>query len=83
MSVEVSLFGFGDERPSAFGANNELALPVGSDTTIEKALNQAGVTEPESLSAILNGTMVPRPDWSTTLLADGDKLKLLMAIEGG
>ena len=56
---------------------------MGSDTTIEKALNQAGVTEPETLSAILNGTMVPRPDWSTTLLADGDKLKLLMAIEGG
>ncbi len=83
MSVELSLFGFGDERPAAFGTSNQLVLPVGENTTVEVALKQAGVTDPESLSAILNGTMVPRPDWSSTALCDGDELKLLMAIEGG
>lgn len=83
MNVAVSLFGFGDERPAAFGAGNQLNLALGPQTSVATALSQSGITEPESLSAILNGTMVPRGDWPTTYLADGDELKLLMAIEGG
>ncbi len=83
MSVEVTLFGFGDERPAAFGASNQLTLPLPEATTVAAALTRAGLTDPASLSAIVNGTMVPRPDWDSTALADGDELKLLMAIEGG
>lgn len=83
MNVAVTLFGFGDERPAAFGAGNQLELALSQQTSVAMALSRSGITEPESLSAILNGTMLPRADWDTTYLAGGDELKLLMAIEGG
>lgn len=83
MIVEASLFGFGDERPQAFGNRNDLALKLPDAATIAVALQASGITDPQSLSVIVNGAMVPRSDWASSPLADGDTLKLLMAIEGG
>lgn len=83
MRVELSLFGFGGDRPTAFGNSDQLQLTLEKKTTISHALEIAGFDEIGSLSTMLNNTLVTPHDRSTRELFDGDALTILMAIEGG
>lgn len=85
MSVEVSLFGFGDDKPRPFGQSDTLnvTLAAGQTITVKQTLDQAGFTDLHGLSAMLNGTLVAHSEWDTKTVSDGDALKVLMAIEGG
>ncbi|MER5434734.1 sulfur carrier protein ThiS [Streptomyces sp. NPDC002588] len=38
---------------------------------------------PSGVAAALNETVVPRAEWSATALADGDRVEVLTAVQGG
>ncbi|MEV0779418.1 sulfur carrier protein ThiS [Streptomyces sp. NPDC050433] len=38
---------------------------------------------PSGVAAALNETVVPRGRWSATTLADGDRVEVLTAVQGG
>ncbi|CAM5418330.1 Thiamine biosynthesis protein ThiS OS=Streptomyces fumanus OX=67302 GN=GCM10018772_68110 PE=4 SV=1 [Streptomyces fumanus] len=38
---------------------------------------------PSGVAAALNETVVPRARWSSTALADGDRVEVLTAVQGG
>ncbi|CAL9420664.1 sulfur carrier protein ThiS [Streptomyces sp. enrichment culture] len=38
---------------------------------------------PSGVAAALNETVVPRARWSDTALADGDRVEVLTAVQGG
>jgi sulfur carrier protein len=38
---------------------------------------------PSGVAAALNETVVPRAQWSTTALAEGDRVEVLTAVQGG
>ncbi|HEY8980661.1 MAG TPA: sulfur carrier protein ThiS [Streptomyces sp.] len=38
---------------------------------------------PSGVAAALNETVVPRARWATTALAEGDRVEVLTAVQGG
>jgi sulfur carrier protein len=38
---------------------------------------------PSGVAAALNETVVPRSRWTSTALADGDRIEILTAVQGG
>ncbi|WP_206336320.1 sulfur carrier protein ThiS [Streptomyces torulosus] len=38
---------------------------------------------PSGVAAALNETVVPRAQWPSTLLSDGDRVEVLTAVQGG
>ncbi|MET8243460.1 sulfur carrier protein ThiS [Streptomyces sp. NPDC005202] len=47
--------------------------------TVVKTLTAA----PSGVAAALNETVVPRAQWSSTALAEGDRVEVLTAVQGG
>ncbi|MFH8975711.1 sulfur carrier protein ThiS [Streptomyces sp. NPDC017890] len=47
------------------------------------ALVGALTAAPSGVAAALNETVVPRARWSVTALADGDRVEVLTAVQGG
>ncbi|MFD7059339.1 sulfur carrier protein ThiS [Streptomyces sp. NPDC059906] len=47
------------------------------------ALVRALTAAPSGVAAALNETVVPRARWSATALADGDRVEILTAVQGG
>ncbi|WP_374050425.1 sulfur carrier protein ThiS [Streptomyces roseicoloratus] len=47
------------------------------------ALVAALTTAPSGVAAAVNETVVPRGQWAATLLADGDRVEVLTAVQGG
>jgi sulfur carrier protein len=60
------------------GARHE----VGHGTTVDELV--ATMTPARSGVAVaVNDTVVPRGSWSTTVLADADRVEVLTAVQGG
>jgi sulfur carrier protein len=47
------------------------------------ALVAALTTAPSGVAAAVNEAVVPRGQWSATTLADGDRVEVLTAVQGG
>jgi sulfur carrier protein len=47
------------------------------------ALIAAVTSAPSGVAAALNETVVPRARWSDTALAEGDRIEILTAVQGG
>lgn len=60
--------------------DTEVSLPQGS--TISQALEVAGI-KPAGIAVALNGTVVPKADYSNRSLADGDTILIIKAFYGG
>lgn len=60
--------------------DTEVSLPQGS--TISQALDAAGI-KPVGIAVALNGTVVPKADYSNKALADGDTILIIKAFYGG
>ena len=56
-------------------------LPVGS--TLSDAARAAGVEAPRGVAIALDGEVAPRGEWATTPLAEGSRVEVLAAIQGG
>jgi sulfur carrier protein len=57
-----------------------MALPPGQ-TLLEFLMTLNLPTQPYALA--VNESFVPKPDYALTLLADGDKIDLVIAAQGG
>ncbi|MEU6573023.1 sulfur carrier protein ThiS [Streptomyces sp. NPDC046805] len=55
---------------------------VESGTALD-ALVQTLTTAPSGVAAALNETVVPRAQWPSTPLAEGDRVEVLTAVQGG
>ncbi|MFJ5259184.1 sulfur carrier protein ThiS [Streptomyces sp. NPDC088387] len=63
---------------SVNGETREVAPGTALDVLVT-ALTPA----PSGVAAALNETVVPRGQWSTTSLSDGDRVEVLTAVQGG
>ncbi|GGU89753.1 MULTISPECIES: sulfur carrier protein ThiS [Streptomyces] len=63
---------------SVNGESRELSGPLSLD-----ALVATLTTAPSGVAAALNETVVPRGEWATTLLGEGDRVEVLTAVQGG
>ncbi|MDQ0953114.1 sulfur carrier protein [Streptomyces phaeochromogenes] len=52
------------------------------DTALD-TLVAALTAAPSGVAAALNETVVPRAQWSKTLLSEGDRVEVLTAVQGG
>ena len=55
---------------------------IAADTALD-ALVATLTTAPSGVAAALNETVVPRAQWSKTLLSEGDRVEVLTAVQGG
>ncbi|MBX2867325.1 MAG: sulfur carrier protein ThiS [Acidiferrobacterales bacterium] len=83
MTIQISLFGFGDERPKPFGDNDILNISRKAPDTLEQILNDVGIDPASGVTVMRNNKLVTNDSWSRTAMEDGDTLTVLMAIEGG
>ena len=63
---------------SVNGEQREIAPGTALDTVV-KTLTPA----PSGVAAALNETVVPRTQWPSTPLSDGDRVEVLTAVQGG
>lgn len=70
MSVPVTI--------SVNGERREVAPGTALDSVV-RSLTPA----PSGVAAALNETVVPRARWSATALAEGDRVEVLTAVQGG
>ncbi|MEU7055763.1 sulfur carrier protein ThiS [Streptomyces sp. NPDC046197] len=63
---------------SVNGKPREITPGTALDTVV-KTLTAA----PSGVAAALNETVVPRTRWSSTALAEGDRVEVLTAVQGG
>ncbi|GGZ65042.1 MULTISPECIES: sulfur carrier protein ThiS [Streptomyces rochei group] len=57
-------------------------LEVAAGTALD-ALVGTLTSAPSGVAAALNETVVPRARWAATPLADGDRVEVLTAVQGG
>ncbi|WP_221355615.1 sulfur carrier protein ThiS [Streptomyces beigongshangae] len=60
------------------GERRQLAAGTALDTLVA-----AFCAAPSGVAAALNETVVPRAQWSGTLLREGDRVEVLTAVQGG
>ncbi|MER6029091.1 sulfur carrier protein ThiS [Streptomyces sp. NPDC001851] len=72
MSISVTL------SISVNGKRREIAPGTALDTVVRSL-----VAAPSGVAAAVNETVVPRTRWATTALAEGDRVEVLTAVQGG
>ncbi|ARX82900.1 MULTISPECIES: sulfur carrier protein ThiS [Streptomyces] len=65
----------------AVSVNGEVR-DVAAGTTLDTVVAQLS-TAHSGVAAALNETVVPRAEWATTALSDGDRVEVLTAVQGG
>lgn len=83
MTVEIRLFGFGDDRPRAFGAADRLELDIATPATPRALLRAAGIDDEDGLVLMTRDQVIPPQDWDRAVIDDAQRLTLLAAFEGG
>ncbi len=82
MTVEITLFGFGEDCPPGF-QRNTLQLSLNRAEGLKRVLNMAGLDNLDGLVLLVNNRGVSASEWSKTRIIDNDSIKVLSAIEGG
>ncbi len=83
MSVEVSLFGFGDVRPAVFGQADSIQLALAPPITPVALLRAAGFDDTRDLLLIVDDELLLASDWDRARIDDGASVRIMSAIEGG
>jgi sulfur carrier protein len=56
----------------------------GSAPSVEEAVRAAGAPPAgRGVAVAVDGEVVPRSDWDTTLLSEGQRVEVLQAVQGG
>ncbi|MGW4565962.1 sulfur carrier protein ThiS [Streptomyces sp. NPDC004561] len=63
---------------SVNGERREVSPGTALDTVVRSL-----VAAPSGVAAALNETVVPRAQWAATALAEGDRVEVLTAVQGG
>ena len=56
---------------------------LGERVTIEAAVHAAGAPDARGVAVALDGEVVPRGEWGTTEVRDGQQVEVLHAVQGG
>jgi len=56
------------------------SLPAG--VTLDAVVRELS-DRPTGVAAAINGEVVPRAEWPSTTLRDGDEIEILTAVQGG
>jgi len=57
---------------------------VGEALMLSEVLEQAGIaSDAKGVAAALNDSVVPRSEWKTTPVRDGDRIEIVRAVQGG
>jgi sulfur carrier protein len=56
---------------------------LGERATVETAVRAAGAAEGRGVAVALDGEVVPRGAWASTVVRDGQQLEVLHAVQGG
>ncbi len=83
MAIEITLFGFGDDRPPAFRNENRLCLEIETPATPWAVLRRAGIEDATGLVLMNRDQVIPPRQWENDIVEDHDHLTLLAAFEGG
>jgi sulfur carrier protein len=51
--------------------------------TVEAAVRAAGAPDGRGVAVALDGEVVPRGEWATTEIRDGQEVEVLHAVQGG
>ena len=83
MTVEIKLFGFGDERPPSFADSNSMFLDIDTPATPRTILRAVGISDTTGLVLMNSEQVIPEQQWDHAIIQDSDRLTLLSAFEGG
>ena len=56
---------------------------LGERVTIETAVRAAGAPDGRGVAVALDGEVVPRGEWASTEVRDGQQVEVLHAVQGG
>jgi sulfur carrier protein len=56
---------------------------LGERATVEAAVRAAGAPDGRGVAVALDGEVVPRGEWATTELREGQQVEVLHAVQGG
>jgi sulfur carrier protein len=56
---------------------------LGDGATIEVAVRAAGAPDGRGVAVALDGEVVPRGEWATTEIREGQQVEVLHAVQGG
>jgi sulfur carrier protein len=62
---------------------NDRTHPLDRPCTLAELLRDFGLAERRGIAAAINGAVVPRAGWSGRALADGDRVLVIRATQGG
>ena len=62
---------------------NGNATELAEGATLADAVAAAGASEPRGVAAALDGDVVPRAEWETRRLAEGQSVEVVRAVQGG
>jgi sulfur carrier protein len=62
--------------------NGELR-ELDGDATVEAAVRLAGAPDGRGVAVALDGEVVPRGEWATTEVREGQEIEVLHAVQGG
>jgi sulfur carrier protein ThiS len=83
MTIEIRLFGFGDDRPARFNGKNRLQVDIETPTSARALLRSAGIEEAADLILMDAETVIPQDQWGKPRIVDLAILTVMSAIEGG
>ncbi|WP_264049329.1 sulfur carrier protein ThiS [Methylobacterium flocculans] len=53
------------------------------DALFREEAEETGIDDPQGIAIALNGAVIRRRDWNTTPLAEGDRIEIVRAMQGG
>jgi sulfur carrier protein len=56
---------------------------IGEGATVESVVLAAGASNGRGVAVALDGEVVPRGEWATTEVRDGQQVEVLRAVQGG
>lgn len=56
---------------------------LGQEATVETAVRATGAPDGRGVAVALDGEVVPRGQWATTEVRDGQQVEVLHAVQGG
>ena len=56
---------------------------LGEGATVEAAVRAAGAPDGRGVAVALDGEVVPRGEWETTAVREGQQVEVLRAVQGG
>jgi sulfur carrier protein len=56
---------------------------LGDAATVETAVRAIGAPDGRGVAVALDGEVIPRGEWATTAVRDGQQVEILRAVQGG